>query len=284
MTHGVSESQAPVFLMQSTEARSLTDKIRAGLEGIYQLIIEAYRGKAWTALGYGTWDEYIHREFGNQPLRPPLENREEVVQSLRSSGMSTRAIASATELSPRTVRRSLTPSPGAFAPPESTSPSTITGQDGKEYSSSKPSHSPSTKSEDVGVLNDVLDAPAESAGVILLDPQERQQQKNDRTEKILFKFHGSESAALEQTMFLAEKIAGLVSPVTAEIDVSKTAYGDVAKDIAAAIRQFAYVAKTLAGARTEFANKKLLDVLIDDLGRATDDLASTVAQLEDKKQ
>src|SRR5699024_4909358 len=76
----------------------------------------------------------------------------------------------------------------------------------------------------------------------------------------------------------------LVSPVTAEIDVSKTAYGDVAKDIAAAIRQFAYVAKTLAGARTEFANKKLLDVLIDDLGRATDDLASTVAQLEDKKQ
>src|SRR5699024_12715480 len=85
-------------------------------------------------------------------------------------------------------------------------------------------------------------------------------------------------------MFLAEKIAGLVSPVTAEIDVSKTAYGDVAKDIAAAIRQFAYVAKTLAGARTEFANKKLLDVLIDDLGRATDDLASTVAQLEDRSE
>lgn len=283
MTHGMSESQTLDFLMHSTEARNLTDKIRAGLEGIYQLIIEAYQGKAWTALGYGTWDEYIRREFGNQPLRPPLEDREEVVQSLRSSGMSTRAIASATELSPRTVRRSLTPSPGAFAPLESTPPSTITGQDGKEYSSSTPSHSPSAKSEDIGVLDDVLDAPAENAGVILLDPQQWQQQDNDRTEKILVKFHGSESAALEQTMFLAEKIAGLVSPVTAEIDISKSTYEDVAKDIAAAIRQFAYVARTLAGARAEFENKKLLDVVIDDLGCATDDLASTVARLEDKK-
>lgn len=283
MTHGMSESQALDFLMHSTEARNLTDKIRAGLEGIYQLIIEAYQGKAWTALGYGKWDEYIRREFGNQPLRPPLEDREEVVQSLRSSGMSTRAIASATELSPRTVRRSLSSSPGAFASPESTSPSTITGRDGKEYSSSKLPVSQSVKSEDMGVLADVLDAPAESAGVKLLDPQHRHQQDNYRTENILVKFHGSESAALEQTMFLAEKIAGLVSPVTAEIDVSKTTYGDVAKDIAAAIRQFAYVARTLAGARAEFENKTLLDVVIEDLGCATDDLASTVARLEDKK-
>lgn len=286
----LSENYADPSELSSTNARDITDKIRAGLEGIYQLIIQAYRGRAWISLGYATWDEYVRREFGNQALRPPLEERTEVVQSLRDSGLSVRAIAASTDLGVATVHREIEPKVAGVpvgTPEAERVPSEqpkVLGIDGKEYSSSKLSGSQSVNDADSGVLDAVLDAPAESAGVILLDPEERQQQENERIEKIFVKFHGSESAALEQTMFLAEKIAGLVSPVTAEIDVSKTAYGDVAKDIAAAIRQFAYVAKTLAGARTEFANKKLLDVAIDDLGRATDDLASTVAQLEDKKQ
>src|SRR5690625_621313 len=90
-------------VMAASDARNLTNKIRAGLEGIYQLIIEAYQGRAWTALGYSTWDDYIRREFGNQPLRPPLEERTEVVQSLRDSGLSIRAIASATQIGRGTV-------------------------------------------------------------------------------------------------------------------------------------------------------------------------------------
>src|SRR5699024_9649141 len=87
-------------------------------EGVYQLIETAYLGRVWVSLGYATWDDYVRREFGNLSLRPPLEERQEVVQSLRESGLSTRAIGSATQLSPRTVRRALDDSGGANAPPD----------------------------------------------------------------------------------------------------------------------------------------------------------------------
>lgn len=52
------------------QARELTDQIRAGMESVYHLIRSAYRGRAWQALGYATWDEYVTREFGNLHLRP----------------------------------------------------------------------------------------------------------------------------------------------------------------------------------------------------------------------
>src|SRR5699024_12499686 len=94
----LSENYADPSQLSSTNARDITDKIRAGLEGIYQLIIQAYRGRAWISLGYATWDEYVRREFGNQALRPPLEERTEVVQSLRASGLSVRAIAASNDL------------------------------------------------------------------------------------------------------------------------------------------------------------------------------------------
>lgn len=51
-------------------ARDLTDQIRTGLEGVYQWIKAAYRGRAWLALGYSSWDDYVTREFGNLQLRP----------------------------------------------------------------------------------------------------------------------------------------------------------------------------------------------------------------------
>lgn len=281
----VASNQYAVYReLDGQSARGLTDKIRAGLEGVYQLIIQAYQGRAWIALGYGTWDEYIRREFGNQPLRPPLEERTDTVQSMRDAGMSTRAIAAATQLSKGTVGRELEDSgaPNGAPEPQGSSDARpkIQGIDGKAYLSSTPQASPSVNDAD----SSVLDAPAESAGVQALDSEEIGKRRSERAEKILDEFHGSDVAALHKTMFLAEKVGGLVSQVTGDIDVDEATYADVAKDVAAAIRQFAYVAKTLAGARAAFTNRKLLDVVIDDLGYATEDLVSTVTRMEGKKQ
>lgn len=89
------------------EARRLTDRIKIALEGTYQLLIEAYQSRSWAVLGYDSWDDYCTREFGTSRLRPPREDRQEVVASLREAGLSLRAIAAATQQSEATVRRDL---------------------------------------------------------------------------------------------------------------------------------------------------------------------------------
>lgn len=118
------------------QARELTDRIKVGVEAVWQLVKDAYVSRAWEALGYDSWDDYCTREFGSSRIRLPREERQEVVSSMREIGMSTRAIASATGDSPRTVRRAID-SGGAFAPP-----APVTGTDGKTYPSSQPRREP----------------------------------------------------------------------------------------------------------------------------------------------
>lgn len=94
-----------IALPTQEEARALTDRIKIAVEGTWQLIREAYTSRTWAVLGYDTWDAYCTAEFGNARLALPREERQEVVASLRESGLSTRAIASATGLSQSTVAR-----------------------------------------------------------------------------------------------------------------------------------------------------------------------------------
>lgn len=110
-------------------ARALTDRIKIGVEAVWALVTQAYTERAWSALGYRSWDDYCTREFGTSRIRLPREERAEVVASLRESGLSLRAIAAATGYSEPTVRRELA---GASndAPD---APSLITGTDGKSY-------------------------------------------------------------------------------------------------------------------------------------------------------
>ncbi len=89
------------------DARAITDQIKTGVEAVWQLITRAYTERAWTALGYSSWDQYCIREFGTSRLRLPREERPEMVASLRQSGLSIRAIASATGLGRGTVEREL---------------------------------------------------------------------------------------------------------------------------------------------------------------------------------
>jgi len=138
-------------------ARHLTDRIKVALDASWELIKEAYVTRAWAALGYAAWDEYCTREFGNARLRLPREERQEVVASLRESGLSLRAIAAATGQSHTQVRddlsgvRNLPPAESdtesaesdkrpESAPPVIPSPPapTITGSDGRRYPSVRP--------------------------------------------------------------------------------------------------------------------------------------------------
>ena len=94
---------APV--LDAEQARKLTDRIKVNAEALWELIVHAYHGRAWTALGYESWDTYCVTEFGTSRLKVPREERTEIVTSLKESGLSDRAIESATGISRSTLIR-----------------------------------------------------------------------------------------------------------------------------------------------------------------------------------
>ena len=49
--------------LNADEARTLTDAIKSATEVLWVLIARAHAGKAWNALGYPTWEEYVRAEF-----------------------------------------------------------------------------------------------------------------------------------------------------------------------------------------------------------------------------
>lgn len=111
--------------MTAETARELTDRIKTYVEQAWKLIEQAYTSRAWVALDYGSWDDYCATEFDRARIRVPREERSAVVASMREIGMSTRAIAAATGVDDRTVRRDL----GAA----NAAPEVVTGRDGKTY-------------------------------------------------------------------------------------------------------------------------------------------------------
>ncbi len=152
------------------QARDLTECIKVAAALTWDLIVKAYNERAWSALGYGSWDDYCDAELSGTRLRLPREERSEVVSSLRDSGMSLRAIQSATGVSRPTIIKDLADAqvvnslppeaPGGVtdstpgqtdrvaaalerarqgtAPATIAAPATITGMDGKTYTKPKP--------------------------------------------------------------------------------------------------------------------------------------------------
>lgn len=116
--------------ISANQARDLTDRIKVGVEAVWELVKQAYVSRVWDVLGYPSWDDYCTREFGTSRIRLPREERQEVVSSMREIGMSTRAIASATGTGIGTVHRELSRVPNGT--PES-EPAPVTGTDGKTY-------------------------------------------------------------------------------------------------------------------------------------------------------
>lgn len=128
------------------DARALTDQIKTNVEETWHLVKEAYERRAWTALGYTSWDAYCDQEFGTTRLRLPRKERAEVLASLREAGLSIRAIASVTGFGKGTVGRDLATVPNGTPQPadddssaeeliaaEPTPVPLVNGLDGKTY-------------------------------------------------------------------------------------------------------------------------------------------------------
>src|ERR1700678_1288895 len=49
--------------LSEAEARSLTDRIKAGVQQTFELLFEAHERRAWAVLGYRSWEQYVRREF-----------------------------------------------------------------------------------------------------------------------------------------------------------------------------------------------------------------------------
>ena len=58
------------------DARVLTARIRESVAGVWDLIVEAYTSRAWTSLGYDSWDDYTRTEFDGVRIALPREDRE----------------------------------------------------------------------------------------------------------------------------------------------------------------------------------------------------------------
>ncbi|MFE3799290.1 hypothetical protein [Nocardia tengchongensis] len=117
----------PDPVLAADAARELTDSIRARVAQVWDLVRQAYLGRAWEVLGHVSWDAYCAAEFDGAQLRIPREERQEVVASLREIGMSSRAIASATGLARGTVLKELE-QVAQIEPPDQ-----VVGLDGKVY-------------------------------------------------------------------------------------------------------------------------------------------------------
>jgi len=113
------------------------------VEGTWQLIKQAYVSRAWSALGYVTWDDYCVREFGSSRIALPREDRQEAVMSLREAGLSLRAIASVTGVHNKTIERDLAASPRNAALPDRTQTT-----DGRTYPARQPRPDPEPKWSD----------------------------------------------------------------------------------------------------------------------------------------
>ena len=124
----------------ATEAQALdrADRIRGAINIAWELIVQSYQARDWEALGYDAWDDYCAGEFGTTYLRLPREDRSEVIGSLRSAGLSIRAIAAATGESKSEIGRSLPTVPSGTVD----TPTNVTGINGKRYTVTDPAPKP----------------------------------------------------------------------------------------------------------------------------------------------
>ena len=59
----VQDGEIAFVEMTKSCARDLTDRIRAGVTDVAELLHRAHEGRAWVALGYPSWAEYCKAEF-----------------------------------------------------------------------------------------------------------------------------------------------------------------------------------------------------------------------------
>lgn len=115
-------------MIELDEAKRRVDRVKSGVERIWDDLVVLYRERAWSVLGYQSWDALCDAEFGGTRIALPRQQRQEVVCDLRGAGMSTRAIGTALGVDHKTVVNDIR-STGEISPVDL--PVTITGLDGR---------------------------------------------------------------------------------------------------------------------------------------------------------
>ena len=70
-------------LLTLAEAREITMKINIVVDDLGLLIVAAYTGKVWLALGHDSWNDYCGNEINATHVRLPREERREHAQHQR---------------------------------------------------------------------------------------------------------------------------------------------------------------------------------------------------------
>lgn len=139
----------PVAQMTRAHAEAVTAAIVGHLEDAVALIIDAYAGRAWVALGDPSWDAYCRSRL---QVSVPREHRAAVAVAMRTAGMSPRAVASATGWSEAVVRTDIKGTDAALAD--------VIGIDGKRY--------PVAARRDTALATERAEVPKTQRAVMLL--------------------------------------------------------------------------------------------------------------------
>jgi hypothetical protein len=62
--HLIGDPEDAIDPLDEADARALTEQIKHATRQVCMLLYEAHRGRAWLALGYATWDQYVQSELG----------------------------------------------------------------------------------------------------------------------------------------------------------------------------------------------------------------------------
>lgn len=293
MLEGTVFGEDPVAGLDPAAARELTRQIRVGLEHSYTLIIAAWRGRAWAAMGYSSWDAYCQGEFGNLALQPPREERQAVVLSLREAGMSIRAIVSATGLGQGTVVREIHTGSEASDPEDSAistvpngtveiagSPS-ITGVNGKTYKASVPAAQTERVSsgllfEDVPLSDELLAMSPDEVGIGLLTPAPARSGRDRKA--ATRRMTGSADAPLPMVIRLAGEIALDPGALVVEEDTDAEELAELVTDASRGVLALSHVLSSIdatvfsADAAQLAAVSAAVTDAVSELGRFLDDV------------
>lgn len=88
--------------MTKSCARDLTDRIKTAGEQFAEMLYRAHQGRAWAALGYGSWKEYCREEL--QLSRPRSYQLLDFVEIKRELEVSTKVDAPQTERQTRALK------------------------------------------------------------------------------------------------------------------------------------------------------------------------------------
>ena len=133
------DSDVGFFSMSPASAEQVTVQIRTVLDRGWEYIALAYKGRAFVALGYPTWDAYVDARFGDFRIAVPREHRQQAVAALAGVRMSVRAIASLLGVGVGTVHREMMSEPGVpDGTPDGQDHSSTLGLDGKQYPRRRP--------------------------------------------------------------------------------------------------------------------------------------------------